>query len=257
MVPSHRPSATVHLHTPTSTTTRSRSSARRTDRMAMRRRPGTPATLLIAFAVACRGDHAEPAPERGSGSAAVSVVPPLLRSTSGAVELGLMTEKIERNPDRPAIAIAALLDRATYLGQLDDYRDALARSAAWVEHAPAELDAWLARVRVLSAVHDFTAARTALDTAKRLARDPSQCHDVAVSLDDATGPRDRALADHEANARAYPTAINVTRYAVALALAGRFDEAIALVPRAAGAIHNNTGTEFAWLLFQWGRIYEL
>jgi tetratricopeptide (TPR) repeat protein len=44
---------------------------------------------------------------------------------------------------------------------------------------------------------------------------------------------------------------------VALAQAGRADEAIALIPKGAAAVRDNPTQLIAWLLFQWGRCYEL
>jgi thioredoxin-like negative regulator of GroEL len=210
------------------------------------------ALVAAALILACRGDRGEP--HAGSGSAAVaSVVPALPRSTNGADELRMISERVERNADRPGIAIAALLDRATYLGHLDDYRDAVARSATWIAQAPDDIDAWRTRVRALSAVHEFAAARAALATVQKLATTPYDWTELASNLDEATGPREHVLAEHAAAA---PNAINLTRYAASLALAGRIDEAIALIPRAAHAIRDNSALLFAWLLFQWGRLYE-
>src|SRR5262249_9735787 len=57
-------------------------------------------------------------------------------------------------------------------------------------------------------------------------------------------------------AKASPNPMTLTTYAAALALAGDYDAAIALVPKAAKLVHDNPAELFAWLLFQWGRLYE-
>jgi tetratricopeptide (TPR) repeat protein len=209
--------------------------------------------LLVAAALltACRGKHdhrAEPPPK---AAAAPTVVPKLSLSPDGSAELRGNDERLAIHKDQPFAVLQYLAERATALGRLEDYQAMLAISAQLVAKQPASADAWLAREKALSTVHDFAGARAAL------AHVPAdQAAEDAVALDEATGQRDRALAAREAMARERPNAITVTLYLANLAVAGRFDEARALIPKAASLVRDNPPTLFAWFYFQWGRVYE-
>jgi len=113
-----------------------------------------------------------------------------------------------------------------------------------------------ARVRVLSRVHRFADARRALARLKLRAHDPDEWTDLETTLDEATGALDRSAPVRAHAAKVWPNPTNLTLYAASLALAGHFDEALATMARAAAAIHDNATELVAWLVFQWGRIYE-
>ena len=49
----------------------------------------------------------------------------------------------------------------------------------------------------------------------------------------------------------------LTAYAASLGAQGKVDEGLAVMPKAAAAVHDNAPELFSWLLFQWGRLYEL
>src|SRR5690606_29189626 len=76
-------------------------------------------------------------------------------------------------------------------------------------------------------------------------------------LAEAAGDAERALAMRAELATKYPNPMHLTAWAVALAQVGRSDEAIAIIAKAAAAVRDNPPQLIAWLLFQWGRIYEL
>ena len=209
--------------------------------------------VAVALVAACRGDR-EPAPS--AGSAAVSVVPYLPQSPDGAEELRAIDQRVAIHRDEPLVEIALLLDRASLRGHVEDYVEALARSAELVEHAPDERDAWALRTRALAAVHDFAAAREALAKVKALDPHGLAYPELATSIDEAAGDRTRALVMRDAAAKSTPNPATLTMFAASLTLAGRYDDAIALIPRAAKLVHDNSPELFSWLLFQWGRIYE-
>lgn len=211
--------------------------------------------LVVAIAlIACRGDA--PSKQEARPASSSSVVPKLGISDDGAVELRAIDKRIEIHRDDLGQEIGLLLLRATYRSRVEDYAQAEALSAAWVAKSPADLAAWQARTRALTAVHELAAARVALDRVKKLAADKSEWLDLETSLDEADGHRDRSFPRRMEAARKYPSTANLTLYASALALEGRFDDAIGEIAPAANALRDNSPEQLAWLLFQWGRLYE-
>ncbi len=203
------------------------------------------AALLLA---GCRGEHhdrRDPAPKVSSP------VPKLSLSPDGVAELTALDRRIEIHQDDPKTELAYLGERASARGRLEDYQAMLAISADWVAKAPDDSDAWVARAHALAAVHDFTGARAALG---HVTGDAGA--DEAIALDEATGHRDRSLPGREAAARVRHDATTLTQYIASLALAGRFDEARAAIPKAAALVRDNPPALFAWFYFQWGRVYE-
>src|SRR6185503_3436625 len=61
----------------------------------------------------------------------------------------------------------------------------------------------------------------------------------------------------EQMARDYPSPTTLTQWSASLATAGRYDEALAVMRRVPALMHDNPPQLLAWILFQWGRIYEL
>jgi len=204
------------------------------------------AALLLA---GCRNDHEQR--HEAPAKPPPSVVPKLPLSPDGIEELRGLDRRIELHTDDPKAELGFLGERATARGRLEDYQAMLAISADWIAKAPDDADAWLARAHALATVHDFAGASAALGHVPA-----SAATEQLVSLDEATGHRDRALAARQAAARAWPSAIPITQELASLALAGRFDEARALIPKAAATIHDNPPALFSWLYFQWGRVYE-
>ena len=158
--------------------------------------------------------------------------------------------------DQESRHVSLILSRATYRSRVEDYQAAERFTAEWIARAPNELDAWTARCRSLLAIHEFAGAREAIEHVQKLANDPSQWRGLAVSLDEATGHRDRSAQARLEDATADPSTMNETLYAASLALEGKFDLAIAQIPKAAARINDNSPFTFAWLYFQWGRLYE-
>jgi len=202
------------------------------------------ALAAVALLLGCRGgDHRdEPAP--------ASTVPKLPRSRDGVEELRELDHTIARYRAAGDPHLAdALLARAAITGRLDDYVDALADTERRVAAAPDDRTAWRARALALARVHRFAAARDALAHV-----DAGDAGELAATLDDATG-RTTPYFERAAQ-RVPPDPRAITRWAASLAAAGRVEEARALIPKAAAAIHDNPATLVAWLLFQWGRIHE-
>ena len=125
-----------------------------------------------------------------------------------------------------------------------------------VAKSPKDEQAWRLRVEATLRVHEFALARDAL---KQLATivNPEYLGEYDTRLAEATGDTERGLAGREQLAKEQPSALRLTAWAAALAQVGRVDEAIAIIPKAAAAVRDNPPQLIAWLLFQWGRSYEL
>jgi tetratricopeptide (TPR) repeat protein len=204
------------------------------------------AALLVT--ASCRGDHHAPPPPPAPP---VSVVPKLPRSPDGVTELHAIDQRIELHKADPHDELAYLGQRASARGRLEDYQAMLAISADWIAKSPNDSDAWLARAHALAMVHEFADAKAALAHASGEGVD-----DEAIAIDEATGHRDRSLAARESLAKIRPNDVTLTQYLASLALAGKFTEARALIPKAAALARDNPPELFAWLNFQWGRVYE-
>jgi tetratricopeptide (TPR) repeat protein len=204
-------------------------------------------------------DRAAPVPRTGSGAAspdaARSLVPKLPASPDGLDELRALDRRIEIHRGEPELEIALLLERAEIRGRLEDYLDARQRSLAWITKAPTLRRAWQTRAQVLLRIHEFAAARAALDKLRRLVRDPGELEGLAATIDEATGVAG-AAAYREQVARDYPDPTTLTQWAASLAAAGRYEDALAVMQRVPPAVHDNPPELLAWILFQWGRIYE-
>lgn len=211
--------------------------------------------IAVALLAACRGDKPR---HKDAGVTApalsVSVVAKLPLSPDGTAELRRLDQSIER-ATRPAEAIRLRLERAAIRGMVDDYQRALADATAFVAEQPRDDQACRLHIDALLRVHHFAAARTELARLDTLVKGAT--FEYEVTLADATGDTERALAGRQALVKDYATADRLTLLAITLAQAGRVDEALALVPKAAAAVHNNTPQLISWLLFQWGRLYEL
>lgn len=162
---------------------------------------------------------------------------------------------IESARTRPRDLVPLLLERARIRSRLEDFQDALATTATFVETTPGDPLAWSLRVQALTITHQFAEARELLP---RIA-DADTRADLALALGQASGSLalDDVIAQRAARATQHREASTLTLYAVTLAEAGRYDEAVALIPRAAAALRSNTAGYLAWLLFEWGRIHEL
>jgi tetratricopeptide (TPR) repeat protein len=203
------------------------------------------AALLVT--ASCRGDRNAPPPPTPVGP----TVPKLPRSPDGVTELHAIDQRIELHKADPHDELAYLGQRASARGRLEDYQAMLAISADWIAKSPTDSDAWLARAHALAMVHEFADAKAALAHASGEGVD-----DEATAIDEATGHRDRSLAARESLAKIRPNDVTLTQYLASLALAGKLTEARALIPKAAALVRDNPPELFAWLYFQWGRVYE-
>jgi hypothetical protein len=212
--------------------------------------------LVAALLAACRGDSHDAGRKQGSASA-VSAVPKLPFTEDGRAELRGLDQRIAIHRKEPDKEIGFLLDRATYRGRLEDFQSALEIATAFVAETPNEPGAWKMDARALSAVHRFADARAALAKLQALDADPEHWRDLELSLDEATGHADLGATSRMDTAQRFPNTMTLTLWAANLAIRGEADRAIPLIPKAAERLRDNGVTLVAWLLFQWGRIYEL
>jgi len=218
--------------------------------------------VALALLAACRGGRRTLRDDAGSArgsalsvSARSSIVPKLPVTDDGVAAVRTLDTQIELAASRPHALIPLLLQRASVRGHVEDYQRALAESEAAVKASPRDDAAWNLRVRALGAVHRFNEARAALVRLGTLA-DASFLVEPQAAIDDATGEYDRALAARAQLVKEAPNPQTITMYAATLAEGGRYDEALALLPKATTAVRWNTPYFINWLLFQWGRIYE-
>jgi tetratricopeptide (TPR) repeat protein len=186
-------------------------------------------------------------------------VPSLPRSPDGAQELRALDLDIDqaRRTNADQALITGLLRRASVHGQLPDFTEAVDRSAAWAVRTPTDPVALKTRITVLTRVHRFREAAFALEALIKVAVDPSDIDELRATLDEATGHPERAASYRDRTAKTWPHPANLTLRAANLALQGKLAEAIAEIPRASAVVHDNSPILIAWLLFQWGRLYEL
>lgn len=202
----------------------------------------------------CRNPHA---PRHDAGVTVTSIVPALPPSPNPAEAMRTLDARIAAHVAEPDQEIELLLQRAALHGRLEDYTEALARSQAWTEAEPTSPAAWAQRGSALARVHRFAAARAAVARCRSLARDPAIWEGLAATIAEATGDLASSGTYREHQATAYPNATTLALWAGHLAIAGRIPEALAVMPRAAAAIRDNPASLLNWILFQWGRIYEL
>jgi thioredoxin-like negative regulator of GroEL len=178
-------------------------------------------------------------------------VPRLPRSPDGTAELARLQAELALARD-PETALPLALALASTRGRLEDYQALLARSEAWLAARPGDPAAIKMRITVLGRVHRFGEARALLD---QLSADDRA--EQTVILDEATGHLDRSGPERARIANAYPSTVNLVGYAGSLAIEGRTDLALAVMRKAAAALGDNAPELISWLLFQWGRVYEL
>jgi tetratricopeptide (TPR) repeat protein len=222
--------------------------------------------LVVAMALltGCRGDRDQrasfspPAPAVATSVSASPIVPKLPSSPDGVEELRVIDGQVAQlrsDPVRRVSFVTILLGRAGITQRLEDFVDAVAVSEAAIKATPDEPAAWKGRAQALSRVHRFAAAREAVDHLKAIDPDGSW-RELVATIDEATGHPELAAPVREETAKILNRPEAFTQLAANLALRGKLDEAIALIPKAAAAARDNSPVVFAWLDFQWGRLYE-
>lgn len=218
--------------------------------------------VVVALLAGCRGDGDRAAPPAPSAPPATSApapsLPKLPSSPDGVAELRTIDADIARLrtdvPNRSSF-VTLLLGRAGLTQTSADFVEAVAVTQGWIEASPNELAAWKARAQTLSRVHRFVEARAALEHVKTLGG-AGEWEDLAATLDEATGHPERAVSLREQRAGMLVRPEVVTMLGVNLSLRGKVTDAIALIPKAVAAAHDNSPVNFSWVYFQWGRLYE-
>jgi tetratricopeptide (TPR) repeat protein len=210
--------------------------------------------VAVALLAACRGGTAKKHDAGHAPASAISgsaALPKLPRSPDGVAEVKRLEAELHL-AQYPNVAMPLSIALAKIRGRVEDYQDTLVRSQAWLAAKPDDGDAIRTRVQVLTGVHKFAEARALLEKVPA-----DQRAGLDVALDEATGHLESSARALEASAKAYPTTKNLVGYAAILGLQGKIDEALAVMPRAAAALHDNAPELISWMLFQWGRLYEL
>lgn len=223
--------------------------------------------VLLALLAACHRHESQDHDNAGSatvgsasvvsGSATDSPLPKLPISEDGGAEVAAIEIGLAHHRDKPGdvmTTLGLLGEREAAHGQLEDYQAALATAIAWTERDPKSEPAWTARINALSTVHRFAEAR-ALALAHLSAGDSRD--GILALLGEATGDVAGGLAYRAKLAAAWPKQDNVAAYGAALAAAGKLDEALVQMKRASTDVRNNAPAALAWLLWQYGRVYEL
>jgi tetratricopeptide (TPR) repeat protein len=193
----------------------------------------------------------------------VAIVPQ--PSTSGPLAVANLDSQIEwtrraaRDSDDPALArqlAILLLQRATFLGRVDDLDEAQTLSGADVARRPRDPAAWLGRADFLTAVHRFDEARLALSRAEASGADANAVERARWGLDLATGSHPDRLVDLAHRRRlARPNLQSWTDEANALAAAGRFEAADGAYRAAQESYRDVSPFPLAWLAFQRGLVW--
>lgn len=215
--------------------------------------------LAAVLVLGCRGEQKskikdDAAPTRAASS--VSAIPKVPASPPGDDDLHSLDVDLARRATGPADGqlVNLLLARAALTQQLEDYVAALARSEEWLEKFPTAPAALEVRALALSRVHRFADAKAVIGKLAPL--DADKARELTAVIDEATGHPERATPLREEAARILVRPETLTTLAANLALRGRLPDAIALVPKAAAAVHDNSAVTLSWLFFQWGRLYE-
>ncbi|MEM9071997.1 MAG: hypothetical protein AAGE52_26055 [Myxococcota bacterium] len=190
---------------------------------------------LPLLVLACSGQGVEPTPAPTPATVPLGFDG---TTTNGETALRNLDDAIaslarayEASPSETFLAqrIAALLNRASYAGNYDDFAVALDESADYLERYPGSPEAHVTRSRVLSAVHLFREALAELDEAERLGWPASVLERSRITLELAVGT-DAALLEPRARALVadQPEFANYNTLATVLANLGRFEEADAM-----------------------------
>lgn len=166
---------------------------------------------------------------------------------------------LREHPSRIAMTgnlVPLLAVRASVLGDVEDYQRALDLSEAYVTARPADARAYLVRAQAAALVHRFQAALRDIDKAGQLGASADQSHELVMSIAEATGDLERALALRKALADKRPTLQNLGALAAVRAQLGQRKRAEAGFRRALEANRDADPFALAWLCFQWGRLYE-
>jgi tetratricopeptide (TPR) repeat protein len=226
----------------------------------MSRRLPSIAVVLVLAACGPREPAAPPgeaAPPSRSGALAL----PRLDDPSHELavldaEIGDWRRRAAIDPAATAPLVDRLLRRASVRGRLDDYLEADRASAAWLAGAPRDRRAHLLRAQVDARLHRFAAARAGIAAAIDAGLPPGDAEPLRVAIDQATGETDRAVRHFRRAVALSASPAHLTGLAMALADAGKLDDALAEMPRAWQGLRGASPLAAAGLLFQWGRILE-
>jgi tetratricopeptide (TPR) repeat protein len=162
------------------------------------------ALALVATAPACKGNGGINATDAGHSGAAEASLPPIARTTDGAIAIGNLDAVVAGQEKRVVAApgdatlraglVELLLTRGQYVGSIADYERASELAEALVLEAPKNAEAWKARASTNATWHRFDAALADLDAAERAGASSKSLKGARSSIFAALGKLDEAFA---------------------------------------------------------------
>ena len=236
--------------------------------------PGTILCLLLPLLASCQAcgtadPGTSPAGTTSAQPASPDDLPPPKtrhRTTSGDISLGNLggtittLERLVARPDpkgqRRRQLVDALLTRAEFGGRLADYDRASELAEALPEQHPEDIESYLTRASVRSALHRFDDASADLAEAERRGAPPARTRRLRASLLAGRGQIEEALTLHLEARAAQPDIDTHGAVAVLLGELGRRKEAIAAFREALASFDGTSPFPVAWLFFREGQLWE-
>lgn len=232
--------------------------------------PILPVPILLAVALACSSSRDSKPAEKTPAPPATDPSWPTRETLRSTTSPGLalhnldqriadLERRIARTPPQPRLAaelVPLVLTRAQFLGRIDDYDRALAAAESYVRAAPAQHEPYTVRARALARVHRFDEALADIEAAHRRGLRPDTTRELRASIYQATGDMDQALALRTELARQGPSLGTLGSLAALHAELDQRDAAEARFGDALRAYRDVSPFDVAWLLMQWGLLYE-
>lgn len=169
-------------------------------------------------------------------------------------------QALEKKPNNKLAlkgAVDLLLTRGQFLGSIEDYATADDLAARYAAAHPDDPAGYLLRAEVHARLHRFDAAVADLVAAEKLGMVASDGVALRTVIAQGRGNYEDALRHRKEAADKRPNGLTLGALAALYAERGELDEAHATFERAVGELGRGSPIGPAWLLFQWGRAYEL
>jgi tetratricopeptide (TPR) repeat protein len=154
-------------------------------------------------------------------------------------------------------AVDLLLTRGQFLGAISDYAKADDLATAYVAAYPDDAAGYLLRAEVHTRLHRFDGAIADLVAAEKIGMVASDGAAIRTTIAQGRGNYEDALRARKQTAEKRPNGLTLGALAALYAERGEFDLAHATFDKAVGELKRGSPIGPAWLMFQWGRAYEL